>query len=489
MRYKIFPAIGIARLGQDADFIIGQEIPQTGPQELSSDGLTSPCKRFKSADLKKIRKQGIRFRLFQSEDGASWTLANLPVGAKLTWRAKLVNKKTSVVRPGEPPLDHVRPVGDPALAQWTIDGGTREIEGLSKTSQPFVGTINTTVAGAPYAVGVELGHLHTDAMGNLIVTGGSGISGAPQAVPLTGSYYKNPFWHDDVADGPIEAVVTLASGEAPILAEGGAWVLVAPPDYAPEIECPVTLFDVLRQVGIEHFGATINAVPSFDLDIAPILARVRNLRWVNERAEWSDARLSNPDLRKTDASALVIRSKVADLIKGVETFFEGHTNGAGPQYELRDFQGKHIDSWVAGNFNATPQQIPQEITSDGLTRAALEGSAGQGFCPGIEAGIVLLDPTLYTAPFEFRINHLTVQPGDLTALMAQPWQADFVKCNTNWWPTQRPDIAFTSSTDSDDWIRGANSHTLMIKNSGRLGIVVRQGDGEVFLESERDPSL
>lgn len=489
MHYKIFPPIGIARLGQDADFIIGPEIPKTGPQELNEDGTTSPCKRFKSADLKKIRKQGVRFRLFQSENGTSWTLAQLPAGAKLTWRVKLVNKKSSVVRPDVPPMNHDRPVIDAARTNWTLDGGIREIEGISKTSSPFVGTINATVAEGPYSVDVELGHLHTDAIGNLIVTGGSGLSGAPSTVPLTGDYYKNPFWHDDVADGSIEALITLNPGEAPIFAEGGAWVIVAPPDYAPEIECPVTLFDVLRQIGIQHFGTPINAVPSFDLDIAPLLTRVRNLRWVNEDANWIDPRLSNPELRTTDASALAIRTKVAELIKKVEIFFKGHVSGAGPQYRLREFQVKHIDSWASGNFNATHQQFTQEITPDGLTRAALEGAAGQGFCPGIEAGILLLDPTLYTTPFDFRINHLAVQPGDLTALMAQPWQADFHKCNTEWWPTQRPDIAFATPTNNAEWIRGANSHSLLIKNSGRLGIVVRQSDSEVFLESERDPSL
>lgn len=64
----------------------------------------------------------------------------------------------------------------------------------------------------------------------------------------------------------------------PIQAEGGAWVIVAPPDHAPNIDCVVTLFDVLQQLGIDEFGLPEPGPPSFDLDIAPLLTRVRRLR-------------------------------------------------------------------------------------------------------------------------------------------------------------------------------------------------------------------
>jgi hypothetical protein len=80
-------------------------------------------------------------------------------------------------------------------------------------------------------------------------------------------------------------------------------------------------------------------------------------------------------------------------------------------------------------------------TAQSLTRAALEGAVGQGFFPGIETGRIATDPTIYRLPFDFRLAEGVLEAGDLTALMAQPWQADFAKCAGNWWPSQRPDLA------------------------------------------------
>jgi len=41
---------------------------------------------------------------------------------------------------------------------------------------------------------------------------------------------------------------------------------------------------------------------------------------------------------------------------------------------------------------------------------------GQGYCPGIEAGIIALDPALYAAPFEFRFDHDRLGAGGAQAL-------------------------------------------------------------------------
>ncbi len=101
----------------------------------------------------------------------------------------------------------------------------------------------------------------------------------------------------------------------------------------------------------------------------------------------------------------------------------------------------------------------------------------------------MLDKTLYTTPFDFRINHASVKAGEITALMAQPWQADFLKCNTEWWPTQRPDLAPLADGTFEDWVRGAAGHKLLVERHPRLGFVVQQGAAEVFLEVERDPTL
>ncbi len=487
VRYRIHPSIGIARVGEDWDFFLGPELPGGPGLELADDGSTTPVARYKDASRTKVRKQGARFHLFQSEDdGATWTPAELPASATVTWSVRLVNQKAAVERPGDPPVAPTRPKVAAGRAGMRIDSGVVTITGRRATSPRLTGRFrSTTAAGAPYEREIELGELRTDAAGRLVVLGGNGWAGAPDGVELTGSYFRNPKWWDDVSDGPVTASVRLEGAEQPVEAEGGAWVVVAPPDYAPGVTCPVTLFDVLRQVGIEA-GLPAPGVPSFDEDIAPLLARVRRLRFVHAEASWSDARLVDPRLRDPGQAHDSFRRTVRDeLVLRVEQEFSGHTDPSGPRYRLRKFQRAQLDAWAAGDFRTTPS-APVGLTAEGLTRAALESTAGQGFCPGIEAGIVLLDPTLYLSPFDFRIDHTAVGAGDLTALMAQPWQADFVDCAETWWPTQRPDRAPQPGGTFRDWARGADEHALMIARSGRLGFVVQQGPDEVFFEVERN---
>jgi hypothetical protein len=484
--YRIFPPIGIARLGEDDDFFVGPEVPGHGSGNLQPDGSTTPITRYKDASARRIRKQGARFHLFESADGVTWIPADLPTSATVTWTVTLVNKKSAVARPSAPPTVPTRPIVPAENQGLVIDGGTEQVSGANAVSSPLVGTFHTTAPnGTPYQVDVELGRLRTDSLGRLVVLGGAGFSSAPPGTSLGGSFYRNPRWHDDVADGPVNAEIRLSEDSEPMQVEGGAWVLIGPPDYAPGIDCVVTMYDVLRQVG----NLPVPATPSYDRDIAPLVRRVRRLQWVHSDQTWSDVRLSRPELRSREPAQRPLRLSVRNIILHTETVFEGHVSAAGPPFRLRAFQRAMLDSWVDGNFDDTPVPASAQISADGLTRAALDAAAGQGFCPGIEAGIIFLDPTLYAAPFDFRIDHTTVQAGDLTALMAQPWQADFLKCNTEWWPSQRPDLAPQADGSVLDWIRGAGQHSLLVQRSGRLGLVVQQGASEVFVEAERDATL
>ena len=490
MRYRIFPSIGIARLGEDGDFFLGPERPGDRAGELQPDGTVLPLTRLKDATRTKIRKQGARFHLFESNDGTSWAPANLPATATVTWTVTLENQKSAVTRSVDPPTTFMRPQVPAGNESMVIRGGTKQVTGPNAVSTSFVGPYSTTAPdGSSFQVDVDLGLLRTDGQGRLIVLGGKGQSRAPATVPIGPPFYKNPKWHDDVADGPVTAEIKLSPAAAPIQAEEGAWVIVGPPDYAPGIECVVTLYDVLRQVGISELVLPAPGSTSFDLDVAPIINRVRRLRWVHEDAKWANPKLDSPKLRSRDAADQQLRNDVRSLVLATESVFEGHISAAGPPFELRLFQKKFLNDWVTGNFDDTPTTPAVGLTPEGLTRASLQGAAGQGFCPGIEAGIIVLDKTLYTTPFDFRINHASVKAGDITALMAQPWQADFLKCNTEWWPTQRPDLAPQADGAFEDWVRGANTHRLLVERHPRLGFVVQQGETEVFLEVERDPTL
>jgi hypothetical protein len=125
-----------------------------------------------------------------------------------------------------------------------------------------------------------------------------------------------------------------------------------------------------------------------------------------------------------------------------------------------------------------------------MTRAALRAAVGRGFFPGIEAGIITRDPTIYATPFDFRIDHAQLQPGDLTAQMAVPWQADFFDCAGAWWPSQRPDNVRRIAAASDEvpWDRGITSHLEMVHNFPKLAFITPQRDADgnvVFAEQQR----
>ncbi|MGH2362706.1 MAG: LodA/GoxA family CTQ-dependent oxidase, partial [bacterium] len=369
-RYRIFPAIGFARLGEDGNFFVGPEIPGSGPGELRPDGTLGPVTQFKDVTRTRIRKQGARFHVFESNDGVTWGPANLPALATVTWTVTLENKKAGIKRDAGPPISPTRPEIAAELQSMIIKGGTRQIGGSSATSAPFSGLFATTAAdGTPFNANVELGKLVTDAGGRLIVLGGKGFAGAPPNTPIGGidhtTYYKNPKWHDDVSDGPVSAEIRLTSTSQPVQAEGGAWVVVAPPDYAPGIMGVVTLYDVILQLGIDHFGLAQPGTPSFDLDIAPLLSRVRRLQWVHEDATWSSPIFDNPKLRSRAAADKAVRESARNAIEHVEDVLKGHVDPQGPSFRLRKFQREMLDLWVSGTFNDAPGQPDTTFTAPG----------------------------------------------------------------------------------------------------------------------------
>src|SRR4051794_7556461 len=70
-----------------------------------------------------------------------------------------------------------------------------------------------------------------------------------------------------ISDGPVQATVTI--GGKPVSVEH-AWVVVAPPDYAPGIMAVVTMYDVIAEASAQLDPSVQPRVPSFTKDVAPI---------------------------------------------------------------------------------------------------------------------------------------------------------------------------------------------------------------------------
>lgn len=181
-----------------------------------------------------------------------------------------------------------------------------------------------------------------------------------------------------------------------------------------------------------------------------------------------------------------------------------------------------MTAWATGDFDADWTDVPKPIPfdrlpveqqPDALNRAALEPCIGAPFYPGIEITYIATHPDTWSGPC--RLNQ-SVPPGGVTCHMALPWQADFSECNTNWWPTARPDDvvpeeAFEALKNhykpGDDgapgralatrlpWARGIPSVSPGLDNAmvtawSHFGFVVPKeiGNGKIaYVETERSP--
>jgi hypothetical protein len=268
-----------------------------------------------------------------------------------------------------------------------------------------------------------------------------------------------------------------------------AWVAVGPPDYAPEIQGIVSLYDIMREVGIDHFGLSMPNPVSFTGDVFPILLRTRRYQWVNQAADWASVSDDWAALADASGAAATLRETTAQFV--LDTEDQSVLN----RFIIPKQQRFVLTEWAAGRFQSDWQGVPQPanaVTAEGMTRAALQSTVGRGFFPGIEAGIIAMDRTIYATPFDFRLDHAQMQPGDLTALMAVPWQADFFDCRGDWWPSQRPDNVRRVATSSEEvpWARGVGSHLEMVHNFPKLGFITAQRDAGgniVFAEEQRAP--
>lgn len=149
---------------------------------------------------------------------------------------------------------------------------------------------------------------------------------------------------------------------------------------------------------------------------------------------------------------------------------------------LTDFQLYLLKQWSEGKFYNEilegwvpkadidpwkPYERIQSNTGAELDRNVLSNLAGGAFCPGAEVGWIVRNPSIYREPYRLKADPLYssfrqtaanenqigvpepayisyidqplsqgsdystgLQPGDLTKMMALPWQADFNECST-----------------------------------------------------------
>jgi hypothetical protein len=518
VKYRIHPAIGIARIGDSPDdFFIGPEAPGILPTLKKPGDASAQLGKYKDPQ-QRIKRQGARFRVYEYTEDATGAVTKVreitAVAAQIEWEVQLANRKAAAPKlQGGSRRNEGKPEAD-----LVIDAGAQRISGANQPMKKLGGKFMKTVD-------VKLGDLLTDDAGRLIVLGGHGHSQSPSGNELP-DFADNDGWCDDSADGSVRAKIRL-NGSATTVTADSAWVIVAPPDFAPPIENVITLYDVVYNVMAKFdpkLAVSDTTKVSFTRDIYPILRRVSNMHWVSDVAashhgegNFDHFTSRVKELASKDQSSENARKRIFEALRNPQTGIGTMPKlpplaikEKAPGLSLTDAQYKRMERWANGKFDAdwpgaepvpTPfDKLPEKERPQALDRAALEACVGGPFFPGIEASRVMLDEKTYDKkrPFRIRIN-AKLPPGALTAGMAVPWQADFMDCTIeqgcDWWPGQRPNQVRRGGDREAEWVppewvdenNPHVGHKHMVDGWAQLGFVVEKktGDKVEYVEDER----
>ncbi len=430
---KIHPAIGIARVGNSTyqnegeGYFVGPEIPRKTPDPGNGG--------YKDSEGR-IKRQAVRFRLFAYHDDGTVEEITTANSDRIQWTVRLANTKAAAEKFEEPSQLRNPEITGIARQGLKIRSGPQTLDSPEQTKK-LAGTFTYPIssrANRIITVDISLGDIRMETEGQLLVLGGFGISASPVDIPLTrDTFADNDGWYDDVSDGPITATVTI-DGQ-PLTAKG-AWVIVAPPDFAPDIGNSTTLYDTIFDFFVRNGRKTIPTKPSFARDIYPVIeASYKSINLFNlENTPYHNTLTPNSDEDhwKNLSGYIFSRLKVPDS----DSHNKQQNMPRLARATLTSTQYKIMEKWQDGTYEWDGFPEPSdEISPEGLDRAALESCVGAAFYPGIEAGNFLIEDINRYFPDsdEFRLDHNEVNPGDVTAQMALPWQDDFFACSKQEW--------------------------------------------------------
>ena len=433
-KVRIYPPIGVCRLGSSSAWFHAPEIPGLA---LSPEGGD-----FKDADGR-IKKQVQRFRLYAFDRDDNIICELTSDNANSVWNVHLANTKAAWYgdrdsmeydEDAEPFSSYKRNreiVSDREReSKLIIDGGSLSISGRNindggnDSRFAFEGKFWETET-------VRLGHLRTDRVGRLLVVPPNGLSRSPTARLIT-SITDNDGWYDDWSDGPVSAVVTVGSRR--FVAES-AWVVSVGPDFAPEIPPITTLYDVICDLNVRQGWSKAPRRPlSYMTYLYPLFRRISLTQWIagsgRKTTEWldksvdfssakfmdrlADSSLGNADFRKHVFSlfrnpgdarpdpAMQLQAKLPYQLGN-----ESDNYGSAAQwFQFPAQQFEFLESWASGeffddrnNFHDEPlavlEHYPLAQQPMLITEAALSTLSGGAFQPGVELPIHLGAAPLY----------------------------------------------------------------------------------------------
>ncbi|KFE72350.1 LodA/GoxA family CTQ-dependent oxidase [Hyalangium minutum] len=502
VRAAIHPAIGIARVGnstQGDGYYIGPQV--TTPPLMKPEDIRDATGA--------IKRQGALFRLYgyNAQGEVVRELTAGEQGMSFEWTVHVANRKAewyafdcAMDIPEAATL--AVPLRNPAVpagkrSSLVIDSGPKSISGTSTQGAGY--QLDGAFQGTP----VNLGELRTDAKGRLLFLGGHGKAASPSGAPIYDEKNQYGFnnadgWYDDTSDGSVAATLQIDGASIPV---DPAWVVTAPPDFAPNAVGWRTLYDLLEAVSTQAGWIPFPSEIRFSRDVLPLLQRMTGLQWVNQGfaamfgasgpLNFDDpnliARLATPRAQDGSDPWHELRNTVFNAFRPTQgqsatpstwPWIYGDAYGTDTKtapnvyLQLPDVQGAILKKWVDGDFvgdegaqTEPPRRIedvPVAQQPAMLDKAALHFCLADAFHPGCEMTWPMRHATLYMAPF--RIRHRTQgdlgpemgstmsqqtalapngplygqRPGDISRWMALPWQEDTTYCRSGYDPQYDP---------------------------------------------------
>ena len=438
VRAGIYPPIGVMRVGNsESEYFIGPLVDEPIAHE------SVYAYRDRTGALK---RQAAQFRIYGFNAAGKAVKELTADNARITWHCHLANQKASwyefqmaldIPEAEQAYPSYLRNINVKDRNSLLIDGGAQSIDRAGVDDGPvFIGEFQS--------IPVYLGEMRTDKKGRLIMLGGHGKSANIDG-NIAVTFANNEGWYDDISDGPVTAEVEY---EGVRLRVDPAWVICAPPDYAPMQKSVRTMWDLMRDVAIKSNMLTRPRRPSFSKDILPIFQRMTDLQWTNAgfaaafgwggqfdytTAEWI-RKLGNPssayyEMRRTIANNFrrlqVSGAEAAQLWPWLygDAISIPTTGSVRQHATLSNLQLEFLDQWVKGDFEADyvdrsgcpHDQKPLEIDDlpvaeqpDMLTKAAMDFCLADAFHPGCEMTWPMRTSGMYMAPF--RLKHAPKTP-------------------------------------------------------------------------------
>jgi len=491
VKAAIYPSIGVMRVGNSEEIYIGPLIPDPQPNDDS----------FYRDRYGRLKRQAAEFRIYglNAKGEAVKELTYLPEEEiHISWSCHLANQKAAwynfsialdVPEAKDYPACNQRNMNIKDRASLVIDGGKKVIDCAAKNEKKaqnkYDAILMETFEGRFMEHTVYLGDMFIKNESNrLYLAGGKGeAKNIKGEIAIT--FANNEGWYDDISDGPVTASVKYKGKELEV---DPAWIICAPPDYAPMQKSVRTIWDLMRDLAVSRKMLPCPERPSLKEDILPIFQRMTDLQWVNKgfadmfghlgpfnfnNREWIDKLTDNSTKNLEFRRLLYNQFRQFDLpgsqSPALWPWLYGDsielpaTNSPRQHSTLTPLQLKLLKQWMDGDFVndlllkesfQSIDQYPVKEQPGLLTKAALDFCLADAFHPGCEMTWPVRMSSMYSAPFRFRhdengsiedhlcygasIDHTIISAeknpfgkqvaGNITRWMAIPWQTDTSSC-------------------------------------------------------------